>query len=339
MIIIILNSMLGLSGLLAFIGLVGVLTHERRRALIWDVADAADTEHLFTSSPAPDAETASTSHSWARLRDDISDSTLDIDTSAELRAWFASPSVEAKFSEAFQANARLQQEQQREAEAARAAERAVRRVNDLITGLELGENRFIAFPFSTAIVAFLLLMDVIPLNWAAQSFGLSTTVTSIFTAILVAASGGAMAGIKLTRKNPRGRAVLLALIIAAYVALISLRTQFIVTVLSVSVLTAILQAVLLNAVSAGLLVCGTMVMVRTRPPKVERAIGDVRRARRRLEMQRAARKRADYSMQEHWAVLQDMLRRWTISSGITFSVSEVDKVDALERALLDLFPR
>jgi hypothetical protein len=44
------------------------------------------------------------------------------------------------------------------------------------------------------VVTALLAFDAIPLNWAAQAFGLASAATWLVTVIMLAASAGAMAG-------------------------------------------------------------------------------------------------------------------------------------------------
>lgn len=365
MIIIILNSLLGVSAFLALVGLAGVIRHARWQANIKN-AEATTIERPPTS-PTPQSpdlksgrllkwvprlgglirtpgvgrssETIVTSHYRAELRDDTPYTILDIDTSNVLRAWFANPWAELKFSDAFQANARLQQEQKREAEAVRAVEDAEQQMIALLARTDPSEQQSIPFPIGAAIVACLLILEILPLNWAALAFGLSAVSTWIVTAILVTASAGAMVGLRLTRKNPRPRAILWAVIAAAYVALVLLRAEFLITVATVLALAATLQAVLLNAVWVGLSVCGAIVMSRTRSLRLNQAIGDARRARRHLAAQRAARERANQDVQREWAVLQEMLRIWTLNSAIPPTVSQADRIDELERALFALFPR
>lgn len=328
----ILSVMLGISGLLALIGLVGSLILETRRARIRD----ARFQRFGTRR---NSGAASDSNYWRSLRENVHDSDLDVETSDALRTWFAAdPWIEVEFAEAFQANARLQNEHQREREAVRAVEGAAQRVNSLGSELEPGYRRYMHFPFAVAIIGLLVLLEVVPLNWDSLSFGLSTTATWIITGILIAASVGAMAAVKLTRENSWGRISLLILVAVAYVALVLLRSEFLVAVLRVSVFTAVLQAVLLNAIWVGLLVCGALVMARTRPLSLDRADRDLRRAQRRLAISRAARDRAERDIQRHWVVLQEMLRRWTLTSAIPAGVSQADRVNALERALLALFP-
>jgi hypothetical protein len=72
--------------------------------------------------------------------------------------------------------------------------------------------------------------DTVPLNWAAQAFGLAAAATWLVTGIMLVASAGAMAGLELTREDARRRGALLFLIAAGFAALAVLRTAFLVTV-------------------------------------------------------------------------------------------------------------
>ena len=67
--------------------------------------------------------------------------------------------------------------------------------------------------------------------------------------MMLAASAGAMAGLELTRDDARRREVLLVMIGAGYLALTVLRTVFLITVAGESLPSAVLQAVLLSAIS------------------------------------------------------------------------------------------
>jgi ABC-type nickel/cobalt efflux system permease component RcnA len=179
----------------------------------------------------------------------------------------------------------------------------------------------------------------VPLNWVAQAYGLSVATTWIVTAILLAASGGAIAGLGLTRHNRRRRGLLLTLIALTYLALVLLRTSFLVTVVRTSTIAATLQALLLGAISAGLLACAAAVIARTQPLRLDRAVADARRARRHAAASHNARLRAEEDAQRHWAALQRLLREWSITSDIPANASQADIVNALERALRALIPQ
>jgi hypothetical protein len=268
------------------------------------------------------------------------DPSLDTRAAAALSALFeARPDVSADLEEAGRAHAHLEQERQRETDALQAQAKAEQHAAGVTAKLDLADRRFAGFTLGAVAVTVLLFFDAVPLNWAAQAFGLPNAATWLVTGIMLVASAGAMAGLELTRDEPRQRGILLTLVAAAYVALAVLRTAFLVTVAGESLAAAILQAVLLSAISAGLVVCGSAVMARTRPLALARALSATARAHRKTVACRGARRRAEEKMQRHWAVLQRTLREWSLSSAAPAGVSQADWVAALERAMSALFSR
>jgi hypothetical protein len=267
------------------------------------------------------------------------DPSLDARAAASLSALFeARPAIATDLEEAGRAHTHLQQEQHREVDALQAESKAEQRAASVTAKLDLADHRFCGFTVGGIVITVLLIFDAIPLNWAAQAFGLDNAATWLVTAIMLAASAGAMAGLELTREDARRRGTLLFLMTAGYIALAVLRTAFLVTVDGESVAAAILQAVLLSLISAGLVVCGSVVMARTRPLALARALAAARHARRTAAACRDARRRAEEKMQRHWAVLQRTLREWSITSDAPAGVSQADWVAALERAMRALFP-
>ena len=268
------------------------------------------------------------------------DPSLDTQAAAALSALFdARPGISADLEEAGRAHAHLGQERQRETDALQAQAKAEQHAAGVTAKLDLADRRFAGFTLGAVVVAVLLFFDAVPLNWAAQAFGLPNAATWLVTGIMLVASAGAMAGLELTRDEPRQRDILLTLMAAAYVALGVLRTAFLVTVAGESLAAAILQAVLLSAISAGLVVCGSAVMARTRPLALARALSAAVRAHRKTVACREARRRAEEKMQRHWAVLQRTLREWSLASAAPTGVSQADWVAALERAMSALFSR
>lgn len=264
---------------------------------------------------------------------------LDVQAAAALRNWFEeNQSVAGEIREAARCHAHLQQEQRRESDAVHATVNAEQRAASLTARLDLAGHKFIGCTAGAAVVALLLLLDAIPLNWAAQAFGLAAAGTYLVTAILLVASAGAMAGLEATREDSRRRGGLVGLITAAYLALVILRTAFLTTVAAEPLATALLQAVLLSAISAGLVVCGAAVLARTRPPALARALAAARQARRTAAAGTAARCRAEEKMHRHWAVLQRMLREWLVTSVPPAGVSHADWLAAIEQALHAFFP-
>ena len=267
------------------------------------------------------------------------DPALDARAAASLGALFeARPALATDLEEAGRAHTHLEQERQREADARDALTRAEQHASGMTARLDLAGHRFAGFTVGALAVAILLVLDAIPLNWAAQAFGLAAAATWLVTGIMLVASAGAMAGIELTREDSRRRAALLILMAAGFAALAVLRTAFLVNVAGESLGAAILQAVLLSAISAGLVACGSVVMARTRPLTLARALAAVKRARRTAVACHDARRRADERMHLHWAVLQRVVREWSIMSEAPAGASHADWISALERAMRALLP-
>lgn len=264
---------------------------------------------------------------------------LDATAAASLNALLeARPTFAADLEEAGRAHTHLAQEWQRETDAQDALTRAEQHASGMIARVNLTGRRFAGFTVGVLAVALLLVFDAIPLNWAAQAFGLAAATTWLVTGIMLVASAGAMAGIELTREDSRRRAALLVLMAAGYTALTVLRTAFLVTVAGESLGAAVLQAVLLSAISAGLVGCGSVVMARTRSLALARAMGAVKRARRTAAACHDARRRAEERMQLHWAVLQRVVREWSIMSQPPAGASHAEWISALEQAMRALLP-
>jgi hypothetical protein len=269
---------------------------------------------------------------------DAPDPSLDAQAAASLGALFkANPAIAADLEEAGRAHAHLRQERQRELDAVRTQGEAEQNAAGLSAKLDLAGQRFAGFTLGALAVAALLFFDAIPLNWAAQAFGLASAATWLVTAIMLAASAGAMAGIELTRDDARRRGILLVMIGVGYLALTVLRTAYLVTVSAEWLPSAVLQAVLLSAISAALVGCGSVVMAKTRPLPLAGALSAARQARMTAVACRAARRRAEEKMERHWTVLLRVLREWSITTGAPAGVSQADWNAALERAMRALF--
>ncbi len=80
--------------------------------------------------------------------------------------------------------------------------------SNLAVKLDPAGHRTLGFGLGAALVVALVVLDAVPLNWAAQAFGLNQAGTWLVTFILVVASIGAMLGFEITRGHPkrRGRA-------------------------------------------------------------------------------------------------------------------------------------
>jgi hypothetical protein len=194
------------------------------------------------------------------------DPALDARAAASLSALFAARrSLAADLEEAGRARTHLEQERQREADALQVQSTAEQHAARMTARVDLAGQRFAGFTTGAVAVTVLLVFDAIPLNWAAQAFGLDAAATRLVTGIMLVASAGAMAGLELTREDSRRRGTLLVLMAAGFAALAALRTMFLVTVAGESLAAAVLQAVLLSAISAGLVASGSAVMAKTRP--------------------------------------------------------------------------
>jgi len=182
-------------------------------------------------------------------------------------------------------------------------------------------------------VALLAFLDVVPLNWAAQAFDLAVAGTWLVTALLLAASLAAMLGFEMTRTNARKRTVLIIVVTLGYLGLLALRLQFLMTVAS-EPLSSALQAVLLTAVSAGLVLCGSAVMARMQHFAVARARARVRRAEQLAEDAAARRNAAARRMQRS----AEVLRLRAHSAQAPIRIDHVSWTASLEREIQALFP-
>ena len=209
---------------------------------------------------------------------------------------------------------------------------------NLAVKLDPGDRRSLGFPLGLSIVVGLVILDAVPLNWAAQAFGLNPAGTWLVTLILVAASIGAMLGFEITREHPRRRGVLAAVVAAGYIALLGLRTEFLIAVSSDSLPVAFMQSAVLTAISAGLVLGGSAILARTRSPSHSRARAAARRAARAANDARAAQRQAAEKLQRHIGSLHHMLLPWALSSGTPEGVDHVKWAAALDQAIRSLFP-
>ena len=208
---------------------------------------------------------------------------------------------------------------------------------NLAVKLDPGDHRKLSFGLGLAIVVALVILDSVPLNWAAQAFGLNQTGTWLVTFILVVASVGAMLGFEVTRGHPRRRAVLTAVVTVGYLALLGLRTEFLITVSNDSLPVAVLQSALLTSISAGLVLCGSAVLARTRYLSHSRARAAARRAAQAANDARAAQRQAAEKLQRHIGSLHHMLLPWALRSAAPEGVDHVTWDAALDQAIRALF--
>jgi hypothetical protein len=224
-----------------------------------------------------------------------------------------------------------------------AADRALSDVRARVSGLidkhNLDGRRTLAFWLGSALVAALVVLDAIPLNWAAQAFDLNNADSWLVTLILLVASVGAMAGLEATRQDSRRYAVLAAITLTAYAGLVALRTSFLITVAGEGPAAALLQAVVLSAISAGLVFLGSAVMARTRTLRLTRALAAARRARRARQASEAAWRRAEEKLERHLGVLRRQLGTQPLYSAVPAGLTHSEWVEILERALRAQFTK
>lgn len=267
---------------------------------------------------------------------DRSDTDVDPGTLAavELARWLRDdPTAAEEHEEATRAGILRHETWRRKQTAAGTLADVNARVSSLVDKLDLEGRRVLGSGWGVAIIAALITLDAIPLNWAAQAFGLNAAASWLVTMILLVASVGAMTGLELTRGDARRHHIIIAVLLAAYGGLVALRTSFLVTVAGESVPAALLQAVVLSAISAGLVVLGTAVMARTRPFGLSRARAAARRAHRAVEAAEADWRRAEERLRRHLGVLRRMLVRQPLYSQVPTGVTHPEWVAALERAL------
>ena len=270
---------------------------------------------------------------------DRDDTVLQAQASAALEQWLQDhPSVVGEIKETVRAHLHLQELDGRTREADRAVQEAEHRRGTLATKLDPGGRRIFGFTLGAALVAILVVLDAIPLNWAAQAFGLDTAGTWLVTFILVVASLAAMLGLEVTGGHPKRRTLLAAVMTAGYLALLGLRTEFLTTVAAESFLIAVLQAAMVTAISAGLVLCGSAIIARTRPLSLSRAHHATRRAPQAATDARAAQNQAAERLQRHIGGLRQMLLPWALGSPAPASVDRARWAAALERAIRALFP-
>ena len=204
--------------------------------------------------------------------DEHAEPTLEAQAHAALQQWLLDhPAVAREIKETVRAETHLNELTGRSGQADRAAADADEDAASLLTKHDPGGRRVLGFALGAVLVIVLVVLDAVPLNWAAQAFGLDSTGTWLVTLILVVASIGAMLGFEMTRSHRRRRALLAAVVGAGYVALLGLRTEFLTTVASESFPVALLQSAMLTAISAGLVLCGAVVLARTRTLSLSRS--------------------------------------------------------------------
>jgi hypothetical protein len=267
------------------------------------------------------------------------DSILAGQASAALERWLQDhPAVAGEITETVRAHIHLQELKGRADVAGQAVQGAEQRDATLMTRHDPGGHRVLGFAAGALLILLLVVLDGVPLNWAAQAFGIDPAGTWLVTLILVVASAGAMLGFEVTRGHPRRRGLLAAVVAAGYLALLGLRTEFLTTVSGESFPVALLQAAMLTAISAGLVLCGAAVLARTRSLSLSRSGAAARRARQDAAEARAAQSQATDRLQRHIGGLRQMLLPWALGAAAPEGVDRAKWAAALERAIRQLFP-
>lgn len=284
--------------------------------------------YTFTEQPEPGPDDR-----------DHEDPILDAQASIALEGWLHDHSaVPGGIKDAVRAHVHLQELQRRTAEAERRERDAEHHEATLATRLDPAGHRVLGFAAGATLAILLVLLDGIPLNWAAQAFDLDSAGTWLVTLILVVASAGAMVGFELTRRDARRRALLAGTVAAGYLALLGLRTGFLITVASESLLVAVLQAAMLTAISAGLVLSGSAVLARTRSLALSRSRAAARRARQDAAAARADRQHAADMLRRHFGGLRMTILPWALGPAAPEGVDRARWAAALERAIRRLFP-
>ena len=267
------------------------------------------------------------------------DPILQAEANAALERWLQDhPEIEGELKETVRAHIHFQELEARTREAERALQTAEQRYATLQTRHDVAGRRIFGCTIGLALVVALVVLDAVPLNWAAQAFGLDSSGTWLVTCILVVASVGAMVGFELTSGHSRQRGLLAAVVGVAYLVLLGLRTQFLTTVAGESTPVALLQSAMLTMISAGLVLCGSVVLARTRSFTLSRSAGIVRRARQATAAARIAQGLASQKLQRHIGALWQMLLPWALGTAAPAGVDRAKWAVALGQSVRQLFP-
>jgi hypothetical protein len=267
------------------------------------------------------------------------DPILQAEANAALERWLQDhPEIEGELKETVRAHIHFQELEARTREAERMLQTAEQRYATLQMRQDVAGRRIFGWTVGLALVVALVVLDAIPLNWAAQAFGLDSGGTWLVTCILVVASVGAMVGFELTSGHSRQRGLLAAVVGIAYLVLLGLRTQFLTTVAGESTPVALLQSAMLTVISAGLVLCGSVVLARTRSFTLSHSAGIVRRARQATAAARIAQGLASQKLQRHIGALWQMLLPWALGTAAPAGVDRAKWAVALRQSVRQLFP-
>lgn len=265
---------------------------------------------------------------------DSADISVESLAMVELATWFGQDArVAEEHDEATRAGTHRDETRRRMEATVRKLADARARVSSLKDKDDLAGRRGFGFCLGAIIVLALTAIDAIPLNWAAQAFGLDAADSWLVTLILLVASVGAMTGLEMTRHETRRRQALVAIMLLGYGGLVALRTSFLTTVDGESFLAALLQALVLSAFSAGLVVIGSAVMARIRSLRLSRAWAAELRTRRASEASERAWRAADEKFVQHFRGLRRQLALQQFYASVPVGVSHDEWVKALDGAL------
>jgi hypothetical protein len=271
--------------------------------------------------------------------DGYDDSILQAQASIAIERWLVeTPSVIEALREAVRAHIHVMELASHAHVAQQTRQDAEQRHAALLTRHDPAGRQILGFMGGLTLIVLLVAFDTIPLNWAAQAFGLDASGTWLVTLILLVASIGVMLGFELTSDHPRHRGLLAAVAGTAYLVLLGLRTQFLVTVAAESLPVALLQSTFLTALSVGLVLSGSVVLARTRSFGLSRSSAAAGRARRAATEACDAHTRAVRRLQRHIGGIRQILLPWALSSSAPAKVDRAKWAAALEQAISRLFP-
>jgi hypothetical protein len=268
------------------------------------------------------------------------DAELDAAARAAVTIWLHDhPEAVAEVDEAARAHIHLRELSEQASQTGQAAAELERRAAGVAARQDPAGRKVLGLAAGTITVVALTVLDVVPLNWAAQAFNLGNAGTWLITGILLVASIGAMAGLEMTRSDRHRRIVLATIIAIVSIGIAVMRTQFLWTVAGESMVSAIVQGLFLTAMSVGLILLGSAVMARTRSLSLARGRAAAQRARQLAQERQGACRQADEQMKRHLIALHHrLILRSSLGSAAPAWAGHSAWTAALERAVRGLFP-
>ena len=136
--------------------------------------------------------------------DGCDDTILQAQASIAIERWLLeTPGVAEAIKGAVRAHIHVTELASRAGVAQQARQYAEQRHATLLIKHDPAGSRILGFGAGLVLIVLLVTLDAIPLNWAAQTFGLNASGTSLVTLILLVASIGVMLGFELTSEQPR----------------------------------------------------------------------------------------------------------------------------------------